>query len=352
MSNPNHPVRGRGAISNPLNRFETVAYEPDPDMPPDEEPSVKTIFFKDTSKSILSKNSSPDIPFTFSVNPYRGCEHGCVYCYARPTHEYLGFSAGLDFETRIMIKEDAPELLRATFASPKWIPDPVIVSGVTDPYQPVERKLEITRRCLAVFREFRNPVGIITKNRLVTRDIDLLADLAADNAAQVAISVTSMNPELARIMEPRTSLPRQRIEAIRTLSNAGIPVMAMMAPVVPGLSDEEIPNVVEAVAEAGAKCASFIMLRLPFAVAPMFEEWLEHHFPDRKEKVLSRLRSMRGGKLYNADYGTRMRGEGVFADQVERLFDVACRKHGLARKGTPLSSDAFRRPGGSQLALF
>jgi len=348
----NIPRRGRGASDNPVNRFESLAYERDPELADDDPPSVQTQFFRDASKSALSKNDSPDIPFKFSLNPYRGCEHGCIYCYARPTHEYLGFSAGLDFETRIMVKEDAPDLLRDELSSRKWTPQPIIVSGVTDPYQPIERKLELTRRCLEVFQEFRNPVAIITKNRLVARDVDILADLARDGAAQVAVSVTTLNPELARILEPRTSLPKQRLDTIRELSGAGVPVSVMMAPMTPGLNDSEIPEVLAAVSEAGAKAASYVMLRLPHAVAPLFEQWLDQHKPDAKDKILNRLRGMRGGDLYKAEFGKRMRGEGIHADQIAQLFEVASRKYGLDKTSMDLSVDAFRRPGGSQMPLF
>ena len=278
----NQPRRGRGTSDNPLNRFESLAYERDSDASDVDVPSIKTQFLKDTAKSALSKNASPDIPFEYSLNPYRGCEHGCIYCYARPTHEYLGFSAGLDFETRIMVKEDAPELLRRELSSKNWVPQPIIVSGVTDAYQPIERTLKLTRRCLEVFQELRNPVAIITKNRLVARDIDILADLAQDEAAQVAVSVTTLQPELARILEPRTSLPSQRLDTIRALSDANIPVAVMMAPMIPGLTDREIPTVLEAAAGAGATAASYVMLRLPLAVAPLFEQWLDQHMPDAK----------------------------------------------------------------------
>lgn len=348
----NKSRRGRGAADNPTNRFESLAYERDPDVSDEDAPSLKTQFFKDDSKSALSENNSPDIPFKYSLNPYRGCEHGCIYCYARPTHEYLGFSAGLDFETRIMVKENAPELLRKQLAAPKWEPQPIILSGVTDPYQPIERKLELTRRCLEVLREFRNPVSIITKNRLVTRDADLLAELARDNAAQVAISITTLDPELCRILEPRTSLPRQRLEAVRTLSDAGVPVAVMMAPMIPGLNDIEIPEVLAAAREADASAATYVMLRLPHAVAPLFEQWLDDHRPGSKEKILNRVRSIRGGELYQSEFGTRMRGEGFFAQQIAQLFEVAARKHGLDKMDMALSADAFRRPGGSQLPLF
>lgn len=347
-----HPRRGRGAADNPVNRFESLAYERDWDLAEDESPSVKTQFFKDTSKSVLSKNDSPDIPFKYTLNPYRGCEHGCIYCYARPTHEYLGFSAGLDFETRIMVKEDAPDLLRRELSLPKWEPQPITVSGVTDAYQPIERKLKLTRACLEVLREFRNPVSIITKNRLVARDIDILAELAEDGAAQVAVSVTTLNPELARTLEPRTSLPHQRLDAIRELADAGIPVAVMMAPLIPGLTDREIPEVLAAASDAGARFSSYVMLRLPLAVAPLFEQWLEHHMPDAKDKILNRVRGMRGGDLYKAEFGKRMRGEGIHADQIAQLFQVASRKYGLNKTSMDLSAAAFRRPGGRQLPLF
>ena len=351
-ANANRPRRGRGAADNPVNRFESLAYERDPELADDESPSVRTQFFKDASKSVLSKNDSPDIPFQYSLNPYRGFEHGCIYCYARPTHEYLGFSAGLDFETRIMVKEDAPELLRRELSRPKWEPQPIIVSGVTDPYQPIERKLRLTRACLEVFQEFRNPVAIITKNRLVARDIDILSDLANDDAAQVAVSVTTLNPDLARVLEPRTSLPQQRLDAIRVLSAAGIPVAVMMAPIIPGLNDSEIPELLKAASEAGAKSASYVMLRLPHAVAPLFEQWLDEHKPDAKDKILNRVRGMRGGDLYKAEFGKRMRGEGIHADQIAQLFAVASRKFGLNKTSMDLSAAAFHRPGGRQLPLF
>jgi len=349
---PNQPRRGRGATDNPLNRFESLAYERDPDLSDDDSPSIKTQFLKDTSKSVLSKNASPDIPFQYSLNPYRGCEHGCIYCYARPTHEYLGFSAGLDFETRIMVKEDAPELLRRELSSRTWEPQPIIVSGVTDAYQPIERTLQLTRRCLLVLQELRNPVSIITKNRLVARDIDILADLARDDAVQVAVSVTTLRSDLTRILEPRTSLPSQRLDTIRVLSGAGIPVAVMMAPMIPGLTDREIPSVLEAASDAGATAASYVMLRLPHAVAPLFEQWLDQHMPDAKDKILNRVRGMRGGDLYRAEFGKRMRGEGIHADQIAQLFDVASRKCGLNKTSMDLSSAAFRRPGGDQLTLF
>jgi DNA repair photolyase len=273
-------------------------------------------------------------------------------CYARPSHEFLGFSAGLDFETRIMVKEDAPELLRRELASRRWKPQVLALSGVTDPYQPVERKLGITRRCLEVLAEFRNPVGVITKNALVARDADLLAELAAHGAASANLSITTLDPELARRLEPRTSHPEKRLAAVAELAARGIPTGVMIAPVIPGLTDHEIPALVAAAAKAGAQRVGMLPLRLPGAVAELFIAWLEEHFPDRKDKVLNRQRAIRGGRLNDPRFGSRMRGEGIFIEQMRALFETACRRHGLDRARTPLSTAAFRRPGGNQLTLF
>ncbi|HXU77310.1 MAG TPA: PA0069 family radical SAM protein [Methylomirabilota bacterium] len=343
------PIPTRGAGSNPANRFEKIHLEPDLDWNPEEDPLPRTQFLKDRTSTIISRNDSPDVGFEASVNPYRGCEHGCIYCYARPFHEYLGFSSGLDFETKIMVKEDAPQLLREELASRKWKPQVIAMSGVTDCYQPIERRLKLTRGCLEVLRDFRNPVVIITKNLLVTRDIDVLSEMARFQAAAVFISVTTLDTELRKVMEPRTSPPTARLGAISALAKAGIPVGVLVAPVIPGLTDHEIPALVEAAAQAGARTAGYVMLRLPHAVAPLFEQWLGTHFPDRKEKVLNRLRSMRQGKLNESAFGRRMRGEGIFADQVEALFDVACRKHGLGNERVSLSTAAFRKPAGNQM---
>jgi DNA repair photolyase len=347
MTETAHAPRGRGAGSNPQNRFERIAVEleePGPER-------VATELLRDGSKSIIAYNDSPDVGFDASLNPYRGCEHGCIYCYARPTHEYLGFSAGIDFESRIMVKEDAPELLRRELSSRRWQPQTLAMSGVTDPYQPVERKLEITRRCLAVLAEFRNPVGVITKNALVTRDIDHLAALAEHGAAAVFLSITTLDPEVARIMEPRASHPRDRLEAVARLAAAGIPVGVMVAPVVPAITDHEMPRILEAAAEAGAQSAGYVMMRLPGAVAGLFEGWLEEHFPDRKDKVMNRVREMRGGKVYDPAFGSRMRGEGVYADQMRATFETFKRRYGLDRPRPALSTAAFRRPG-EQMSLF
>jgi DNA repair photolyase len=352
MSSEHEPIRGRGAAENPGNRFERLHYAPDPDVPADETPAPTTQFFRDATRTILVTNDSPDVGFDVSVNPYRGCEHGCPYCYARPTHEYLGFSAGLDFETRIMVKEDAPELLRRELASPRWQPRLVGISGVTDPYQPIERRLRLTGRCLDVFAEFRNPVAVVTKNHLVTRDIDLFRELAAHGAAAVFLSVTTLDGDLARLMEPRASQPAGRLAAITELAQAGVPVGVLVAPVIPGLTDHELPAILEAVAAAGARYAGYVVLRLPHGVADLFEQWLERHFPDKKERVLGRLRSLRDGRLNDPRFGTRMRGRGPGAEMIRQLFTLACRRAGILGRGPQLSAAAFRRPGGTQRLLF
>ena len=345
-------IAGRGAAGNPANRFVPIEFEREIDYDPEEDPLPKTKFFRDSTRTILAKNDSPDIGFTYSLNPYRGCEHGCIYCYARPTHEYFGLSAGLDFETKIFVKEDAPGLLREKLSSRSWKPEVVAVSGVTDCYQPAERRFRVTRRCLEVFAEFMNPVVIITKNRLVTRDIDVLKRLAAGNAVSVAVSVTTLNEEIRRVLEPRTSAPDQRLRAIRELSEAGIPVGVNMAPVIPGLTDHEMPKLLAAAAKAGARFAGYTVVRLPYGVKDLFEDWLGRHFPDHKKKVLNQVRDLRGGKLYNAEYGSRMRGEGAFAEELKDLFRISCKKAGLNREWFELSTASFRKPPGPQLELF
>ena len=355
---PNSPaIRGRGASWSPANRFEKLHVDlsdvdvADVDLDEEGRPRGATQFFRDLSKTIISRNNSPDVGFETSVNPYRGCEHGCIYCYARPTHEYLGFSAGLDFESKIMVKTDAPELLRAELESPHWQPQVIVMSGVTDPYQPVEKQLRITRLCLKVLAKFRNPVAIITKNRLVTRDVDLLQELAKFNAVAVNISVTSLDPKLQRVLEPRTSSPEARLDAVKQLRAAGIPVGVMVAPIIPSLTDHEALKILEACAKAGAQFAGYTIVRLPWAVAPLFERWLEQHFPDRKEKVLGRIRHLRGnGQLNNSKWHTRMTGEGIFAEQIASLFEVGCRRAGIGKR-PQLSTASFRRST-TQLDLF
>jgi DNA repair photolyase len=345
-------LRGRGTSHNPTNRFERLAVVRDGWSAADD-PAPETELLQDTSRSIIARNDSPDVGFDTTVNPYRGCEHGCIYCYARPYHEYLGFSAGLDFETKILVKHDAPELLRAELAAPAWEPQTILLSGVTDPYQPAERRLRITRRCLEVLAEYRNPVAITTKSHLVTRDIDLLSELAAHGAAAVCLTVTTLSEELHRTLEPRSSTPRRRIKAIAKLADASIPTAVNVAPVIPGLTDHEIPRIIQEAADAGALTAGYIMLRLPHGVAPLFEDWLEKHYPERKEKVLNRIRGMRGGRLYDSSFGKRGRGEGRFAKQIADMFAMACRRVGLDRDWPALSSAAFRPPPSrGQLELF
>jgi DNA repair photolyase len=351
MSSVPLTIHGRGAADNPPNRFDPIELEQDPEFVDEDPAAPKTVYLRDATRTILCHNDSPDVGFTWSINPYRGCEHGCIYCYARPTHEYFGLGAGLDFETKIFVKTDAPALLRKELMSEKWRPEVVSISGVTDCYQPVERRLRLTRQCLEVLAEFRNPIGIVTKSHLVTRDIDLLGRLAEHNAAIVFVSVTTLDPELSAKMEPRASSPQRRLDAIRELTNAGIHAGVMVAPLVPGLTDHEMPSILERAADAGAITCGYVPVRLPGAVAPLFEDWLSRHYPDRKNKILNRIRSIREGKLNNSDWHTRMRGEGAFADQFKTMFDLAKRRAGLDKPFPPLNTDAFRRPGG-QMALW
>jgi DNA repair photolyase len=348
----NGQIRGRGANINPPNRFEALHYELEDWCEPDVEAGpVRTQFFRDDSQSVISYNNSPDVGFDASLNPYRGCEHGCAYCYARPTHEYLGFSAGIDFESRILVKPNAAELLAAELARPSWTPQHLALSGVTDAYQPIERKLQITRSCLRVLAEFRNPVIVITKNHLVTRDVDHLGELARDNASAVSLSITTLDPKLARILEPRASSPSLRLDAIARLREAGIPVGVNVAPIIPGINEHEIPSITATAAKAGAQFASYTIVRLPLAVAPIFVAWLENHFPERKEKVLSRIRSLRNGNLNSAKFGARMRGEGPLAEQIRQMFHVSCRRAGLNRARRELSTATFRRLLPNQMEL-
>jgi DNA repair photolyase len=345
-------VKGRGAASNPSGRFERLAFVPDVgDEDDDRGVARPTELYRDTSKTILAFNDSPDVPMDASVNPYRGCEHGCIYCYARPYHEYLGLSAGTDFETRIFVKENAAALLREALSAKSWKPQVIGLSGVTDPYQPVERTLRITRACLEVLGEFLNPVAVITKNHLVTRDIDLLAPMAEHEAAAVFLSITTLDDELARTMEPRASRPALRLDAIRKLRAAGIPVGVMVAPIIPALTDHEVPAILAAAAEAGAMTAGRTVVRLPHGVKELFAEWLDAHAPLRKEKVLGRLRDMRDGQLNDSTFGSRMTGEGPFAESIHQMFELHRRRLGLTQH-VPLSTKAFRRAGGSQLDLF
>jgi DNA repair photolyase len=341
---------GRGSDANPRNRFDRLHLEAvraqhgAVELDGDDDRPIRTEFYDDTTRSIITTNTSPDVGFDASFNPYRGCEHGCAYCYARPTHEYLGLSAGLDFETKIFVKRRAPELLRMELSRRSWQPRVLALSGVTDPYQPIERRLELTRRCLAVLAEFRNPVGVITKNALVTRDIDVLRELASHEAVSVTLSITSLDGALRRALEPRTSTPELRLDAIARLSAAGIPAGVMVAPVIPGLNDHEIPAILARAAQAGATSAGYVLLRLPHAVSPLFDAWLERHAPDAKSKVLGRIQDLRGGRLNDPRFGSRMRGEGPLAEMIASLFRVARARAGFPDSGPPLRTDGFRRP--------
>lgn len=337
-------IRGRGALENPTSRFEKLGFsaEPDPDDPDGESRQLKTQVFRDSSRTIISTNNSPDIGMEATINPYRGCEHGCIYCYARPTHEYLGLSAGLDFETKIFAKPEAPKLLEEKLKSPSWQPKVVTLSGVTDCYQPIERSLKITRGCLEVLADFRNPVAIITKNHMVMRDIDLFQELASYDAASVNLSITTLDSSLSRRMEPRASVPAMRLKAIEALAKAGVPVGIMIGPVLPGLTEHEIPAILESVASAGAQSAHYTMLRLPYGVKDLFRTWLEEHYPDRAAKVLNRVREMRDGQLNDSEFGTRMTGTGFYADQIARIFDLYKKRYHLNRRHS-LSTTSFRR---------
>ena len=343
------PIRGRGVPNDPPNRFERRHRVLDAGEGPDARLSE---FIPDHSLSIVAQNDSPDVGFDASVNPYRGCEHGCVYCYARPTHEYLGFSSGLDFERKILVKHRAPQLLRAALSRSGWKPKPLGLSGVTDPYQPAERRFRLTRGVLEVLRDFRNPVMIVTKNHLVTRDVDLLAELAAHECVMVTLSITTLDRTLQGRMEPRTSVPAQRLKAIEVLAKAGVPTAVNVAPVIPGLNDEEIPTILTAARSAGAQHAAYLLLRLPYGVADHFDQWLSDHYPDRRERVLGRVREVRKGALNDSNFFTRSRGEGAYAESISRLFAVSKRKAGFEDTPVPISTAAFRRGGGLQRELF
>ncbi len=331
------PVRGRGAGINPGNRYESVRLHilgEHLDEQAREHPcgqQVRTQVHDDDSKSILNRVDSPDLGFHWTVNPYRGCEHGCIYCYARPGHEYLALSSGLDFETRIFAKREAPRLLRQALCRPSWQGERIMFSGVTDCYQPVEAKLQITRECLKVCNELGQPVSVVTKSKLVLRDLDLLKQLALHNAASVAVSITTLDNALAAKMEPRASSPRERLETVRTLSAAGIPTSVMVAPIIPALNESEVPAILAAAAEAGARDAGYVLLRLPHQIKALFEEWLERHFPERAAKVLNAIRETRGGELYRAEFFERQRGTGVRAEQIAATFAVFKRRSGLGR---------------------
>lgn len=349
-------MKGRGTPENPTSRFDKLSRTQEPDLglsrdsDPDDpasfggERTVKTVYFKDASRSILARNDSPDVGFDTSINPYRGYEHGCIYCYARPSHEYLGLSAGLDFETKIFVKEEAPTLLRTALAAKSYVPQTIFMSGVTDCYQPIERKLQLTRKCLEVLAECKNPVWIVTKNALVARDVDLLSQLAAVGAAGVSLSITTLDNDLCGKLEPRTSRPASRLEAVRRLADAGVPVGVNIAPIIPALNETEIPAILEAAKNAGAQFAWYTCVRLPYAVKDLFSDWLETHFPEKKERILSNIRQIRGGKLNDSEFGSRMKGDGLFAERIEKLFKIHRRRQGLDTSAPSLSTAAFVRP--------
>jgi DNA repair photolyase len=350
---PEPQRNGRGALSNASSRFDdekkirtTDGWDIEDELPP-----LRTTLTRDATRTILARNTSPDVPFDRSINPYRGCEHGCIYCFARPTHAYLGLSPGLDFETKILFKPEAAKLLEAELASPKYRPDVVAMGTNTDPYQPVERELKITRSILKVLSDFNNTVGIVTKNHLVTRDIDILADMARRNLAEVFLSVTTLDKTLARDMEPRASAPHRRLDAVRELSAAGIPTGVMTAPMIPGLNDHEMESILEAASEAGATRAGFTVLRLPLEIKDLFDEWLRANRPDRAEKVLSLIRQMRGGALYQAEFGLRMRGEGPIAQLLAARFSAAVKRLGLNKIRYRLDTLRFAVPESARTAL-
>jgi len=346
------PIKGRGSAQNPKNRFTDTDLEYEIDSETGRLKKPKTQLLKDHTAGIISRNSSPDIPFDVGLNPYRGCEHGCVYCYARPTHEFLGMSAGLDFESKIVVKYEAPELLRKTLANENWKPQTLVMSGVTDPYQPIEKELEITRRCVEILADCSHPLVIITKNYLVTRDIDYLKKLAEIGAVRVTISLTSLRSEITNVMEPRTSRPARRLKAIEELTKAGIPVNVNIAPIIPGLTDEEIVPMMEAAADAGASSMAYTIVRLPYGVKDIFSKWLEDHFPDRKDKVLNRIKSLKDGQLNRTEFGKRFQTVGPYANQIKQLINIHKKRLGLDEPVPPLNRSEFKRPTNGQLNLF
>ncbi|MFA9479488.1 PA0069 family radical SAM protein [Phycisphaerales bacterium AB-hyl4] len=359
---PNGPVRGRGAGLNPGNRFEDVRLHVLGEhldavlVEHDAQRQVTTRVLRDQSRTLINyvdPAKSPDIGFRWTINPYRGCEHGCIYCYARPGHEYLGLSSGLDFETTILAKLDAPALLERELDKATWQGEPIVMAGVTDVYQPIEAKLRLTRGLLEVMARCRQPVSLITKNKLILRDLDLLMELAKHDAVHAAVSLTTLDATLAQRMEPRASHPRDRLEAIRQLSAAGVPVTVMAAPIIPGLNDRELPALLKAAAEAGATSAGYVLLRLPYQIKALFLDWLARHYPQRAGKVESFIRQARGGELYEATHGKRMRGEGAMAEQIGDVFRLFRRRYGLTGQRHALSSDAFVRPNrDGQMSLF
>ena len=352
------PIKGRGSVSNRTSRFEQMQREPFDDewaqAEPEATPKPATTVSLETARSIISRNDSPDIGFEQSINPYRGCEHGCIYCYARPTHAYLNHSPGLEFETKLYAKGNAADLLRKEFSRPSYVPKLIALGANTDPYQPIERRLGITASVLAVMEEFNHPVAITTKSASVTRDIDVLARLARKNLVRVFMSVGSLDRTIARTLEPRASTPGARIDAIRALSKAGVPAGVIVAPVIPALTDHDMEKILFSAKDAGAKSAAYVLLRLPLEIADLFREWLAAHHPLKEAHVMNLVRQMRNGKIYDSDYGTRMKGTGVFAQLLEQRFKRACLKAGLNQTRHALDTTLFSRPPERQpqLTLF
>jgi len=350
---------GRGAVSNPSGRFERFTREPVDDTDayaPDDDPvpPLATTVTPEKTRNIIARNDSPDVGFDRSINPYKGCEHGCVYCFARPTHSFLGLSPGLDFETKIFSKPEAARLLREALAKPGYRADVLVVGANTDAYQPVERELKITRSVLEVLQAHRHPVSIITKSSLVVRDVDILSEMAKDNLASVNHSITTLDRTLARTMEPRAATPERRLAAMKTLADAGVPVGVLASPMIPALNDSELERILEASAAAGAQWANYILVRLPHELKQLFVEWLNRHYPARAEHVLSILRDMRGGRLYDPRFGERMRGQGPYAELLKTRFTVACRRLRLNQADRALDTSKFRVPArrGAQRPLF
>jgi DNA repair photolyase len=357
MATTKRPIRGRGAVSNPTGRYERYQRDPFDDgwESSDLEPRpIQTSITPEKTRTIIARNDSPDVPFDRSINPYKGCEHGCVYCFARPTHAYLDLSPGLDFESRIVSKPDAPERLVEELAHPKYKCEVIALGANTDPYQPAERKLEITRRILDVLAEHEHPVSAVTKSNLVLRDLDRLAALAEKRLAFVLLSLTTLDRVLARHMEPRAPTPERRIQAMRLLSDAGVPVGVLSSPMIPGLNDSELESILDASARAGAGFAGYIMIRLPLEVKELFTEWLETHYPAKASKIIHLIRESHGGKLYEPEFGIRMRGTGEYADMLEKRFQAAVRRFGLSTETPVLDSSRFRVPPrrGDQIRLF
>ncbi|QRM42636.1 PA0069 family radical SAM protein [Rhizobium sp. BG4] len=345
--------RGRGAGLNPSGRFEPQSRETFDDgwQTLEELPPFRTEVQIEKPRTAITRNESPDIPFDRSINPYRGCEHGCIYCFARPTHAYMGLSAGLDFEAKLFAKPDAAKLLERELAKPGYKPRVIAIGTNTDPYQPIEKEWRIMRQILEVLNKASHPVSIVTKSAMIMRDIDILKDMAAKGLVRASLSVTTLDRKLARTMEPRASTPPRRLEAIHALSEAGIPTSVMAAPVIPALNDHELERILEASHAAGAREAGYVLLRLPLEVSPLFRDWLLQHYPDRYRHVMSLVRSMRGGKDYDAEFGKRMKGAGPYAWQISRRFEMATKRLGMVRRSMPLRDDLFVPPDGSGVQL-